>query len=302
MKPNRLFLYGTLMPGEERWPLLEPYVAGTEPDTTRGFLFETEFAYPAARFDGTNSIGDKIHGLVVTFDPDLIDECLEFIDEVEAAEAGLYHRVIVETGNGEKAWSYQYGTGLTHLVRIRSGSWLQHTSGELPSTAPPGAILDEVEARVIGAMIEKAMATPQSYPLSMNAVLAACNQKSSRDPVTDFDETTVMNMLTAGKERKLVRFVHPTSGHGVTKYRHVFDEFLGIDEAATAILGVLMLRGAQTARELRDRTERMYAFDGTDGVVEVLEKLADDGHVVQLHRQPGQRDDRWLELLTGSPE
>ncbi len=290
------------MPGEERWPLLEPYVTGTEPDTTRGFLFETEFVYPGARFDGTDSIGEKIHGLVAILDPDFVDDCLAFLDEIESSVEGFFHRVLIETASNGPAWSYQYGTGLTQLTRIRSGSWLQHTSGDIPPTAPPGAMLDEVEARVIASMIEKGMATPQNYPLSMNAILAACNQKSSRDPVTSFDEATVMNMLTVGKERKLIRFVHPTSGHGVTKYRHVFDEFLGIDEAATAILGVLMLRGAQTARELRDRTERMHLFEGTEEVVEVLEKLADDGFVMMLDRQPGQRDERWLELLTGSPE
>lgn len=298
MTIDRIFLYGTLIPGEERWPHLEPFVTSVEPDTARGLVYETEFGYPAARFDCTNTVPNLIHGVTVAIDPDIADECMELVDEIEAAEAGLFHRIVVVTGAGRTAWSYQYGTGLDSLETIRSGSWIQHTRGEVPETAPPAGFLNDVEARVIGALIEKALATPQNYPLSLNSLVAACNQKSSRDPVTDYDEDTVMNTLAVCKERKLARFVHPTSGHGVTKYKHVLHENLGLDDPKTALLGVLLLRGPQTARELRDRTERMADFADLDEVVSVLESLADAGHVERLERQPGQRDERWRQLLT----
>ncbi|MEZ5280150.1 MAG: DUF480 domain-containing protein [Acidimicrobiales bacterium] len=300
MSLDKIFLYGTLIPGEERWAHLEPYVVDSLPDTARGLLYQTDFGYPAARFDCTNTIGATIHGVTVTIDADIADECMELLDEVEAAEVGLFHRVVVVTGSGETAWSYQYGTGLDRLEPIDSGSWVQHTTGEPPETAPPAGFLSDIEARVLGSLIEKALATPQNYPLSLNSLVAACNQKSSREPITDYDERAVMSTLTQCKERKLARFVHPTSGHGVTKYKQVLDEHLGLDRAQLALIGVLLLRGPQTARELRDRTERMHAFADVDEVASTLERLAEQGRVECLGRQPGQRDERWQQSLTAA--
>ncbi|MCP3989347.1 MAG: DUF480 domain-containing protein [Actinomycetia bacterium] len=328
MTLDQLFIYGTLIPGEDRWPLLEDFITALESDTTRGRLFDGGVGYPAARFDGTGTIPDRIHGLRMTIDPEVLDDCLDMLDEIEGAGTGLYHRVVIETDSGRMAWAYQYGFGLGQLTPIRSGSWTEHVSGTGPSdgmatdgadeagpTCSKGAegdgsqtgggsaavaqnLLSFVESRVIGALIEKGLSTPQNYPLSLNALVAACNQATSRDPVTDLSERDVLDILTEGKERKLVRFVHPRSGRGVTKYRHVLDEYLGLEEPDVALLAVLMLRGLQTARELRDRTERMHDFGHVEAVEEALGTLATAGHVTRLERQLGQRDERWMHLLS----
>ena len=144
------------------------------------------------------------------------------------------------------------------------------------------------------------MATPQNYPLSINALVAACNQRNSREPVTDLTEQEILDVLATGKERKLIRLVHPRSGLGVTKYRQVLHEFLQIDDAQSALLCVLLLRGSQTARELRDRTERLHNFSDTTDVETLLVQMADEGHVIRLDRRPGQRDERWAQLLCGA--
>ncbi len=305
--PDQIFIYGTLIPGEPRWSYIEDYVVSTTPDTTRGKLFDTGAGYPAARFDCTATIPDRIHGLRVAVDRTMVSECLELLDEVESAVTGLYHRLIVDTDGGEQAWAYQYGRGFDHLTPIATGSWVQHTTGMAPDTASGESggpesgdgILSFIEARVIGALIEKSLATPQNYPLSLNALVNACNQSSSRDPITNLAERDVMAMLTQGKERRLLRFVHPRSGHGVTKYRHVLDEFLDLDEASVALIGVLLLRGPQTSRELRDRTERLHPFPDTDAVEATLADLAERGLTLRLARQSGQRDERWAHLLCG---
>jgi len=318
--PDQLFIYGTLLPGEPRWHHLEPFVTTAVPDMTRGVLLDTGLGYPAARFDGTGTIEPRIHGRRVTIHKDVLDDCLEMLDEIEGAEAGLYSRLIVDTDAGVSAWSYQYGSGLENLTPIVSGSWIHHTSGQghdRPLPAPPApsssvlsqtpdaaqavtgtGLLNLIEARVVGSLIEKSLATPQNYPLSLSSLVAACNQRTSREPVTTFADADVDQMLVAAKDRKLLRFVHPRSGHGVTKYRHVFDELLGIDVSKTALLGVLLLRGPQTARELRDRTERLHTFESADLVETTLADLATAGHVIRLDRQPGQRDERWIHLLS----
>jgi len=319
---DQLFIYGTLLPGEPRWGHLEPFATTAVPDMVRGALFDTGLGYPAARFDGTGTIEPRIHGRRVTIDRDVLEDCLEMLDKIEGAEAGFYSRLVVDTEADVSAWSYQYGYGLDTLTPIPSGSWLHHTGATghdspppqprppVSSTAPSSptnepattvtgtGLLNFVEARVIGSLIEKSLATPQSYPLSLSSLVAACNQRSSRDPVTDLNEAEIDQMLTTAKERRLLRFVHPRSGHGVTKYRHVFDELLGLDPGQTALLGVLLLRGPQTARELRDRTERLHSFENTEAVETSLRDLAALGHVVRLDRQAGQRDERWSHLLS----
>jgi len=301
---DKLFIYGTLFPGEERWHFLEPFLARNQgepitPDSAAGHLFDSGFGYPAARFDGTNTIADRIVGSLVSLEPSTVEECMELLDVVEGEPEGEFHRIIIETDAGVRAWSYQFGLTLPDLARIRNGSWAARDE----SPPEPGGVLSFLEGRIIGALIEKQLTTPQNYPLTMNALLSACNQKSSREPVTDLDEQEVMAVLTEGKERKLCRFVHPRSGHGVIKYRQVLDEFLELSrfgevEAQLALLGVLMLRGPQTSRELRDRTARGYEFSATVDVEETLRSLVEQGHVERLDRQPGQRDERWRELLT----
>lgn len=299
--PTHLFIYGTLIPGEERWHFLEPYVAaGSTPtqDRAHGHLYDTGHGYPAALFDATNSIADQMEGLVIELDEATVDEAMALLDEVEGEPEGLYHRVIVETVGGARAWAYQYGLSTDGLRRLTGGSWTRRD--EEPE--PREGVLSFVDGRVIGSLIDKQLATPQNYPLSLNALVGACNQKTSREPVTSLTEDEVLATLMDAKERKLARVVHPTSGHGVTKYRHVLHEFLdlqrhGDEEAQLALLGMLLLRGPQTARELRDRTERHHQAE-TEQVVETLELLAGQGLVERLERQPGQRDERWQELLT----
>jgi len=158
------------------------------------------------------------------------------------------------------------------------------------------------QARVIGSLIEKQLTTPQQYPLSLNALLLACNQSSNRDPVVEFDEPTVDNALVSLKAEGLVRFVHPSHGRSVTRYEQLLGEQLALSERQLALIAVLMLRGPQTVGELRSRTERMCDFDGVNDIdleLERLKKLPEPA-VERLSRQPGQKEERWTQLLTDS--
>jgi uncharacterized protein YceH (UPF0502 family) len=157
--------------------------------------------------------------------------------------------------------------------------------------------------RLLGALIEKALTTPQNYPLSLNALTLACNQTTSRDPITDLGESEVERLLTEAKTDGLARFVHPRSGRGVTKYRHVVDEVFGLEVEEVALIGVLLLRGPQTVNELRTRTERGAGFADNDAVEAALAKLAgttpwrDQPLVERLDRETGRREVRWIQLL-----
>src|SRR5665213_4401191 len=117
------------------------------------------------------------------------------------------------------------------------------------------------EVRVLGSLIEKRLTTPQQYPLTLNALVLACNQTSNRDPVVHYDESVVESALSQLKDQRLVRFVLPSHGRSVVRYRHVLDEVLGVDDRQLALLAVLLLRGPQTVGELRTRTERMVDFE-----------------------------------------
>jgi uncharacterized protein YceH (UPF0502 family) len=160
--------------------------------------------------------------------------------------------------------------------------------------------LQQAEARVLGCLLEKQLATPQYYPLTLNALLAACNQSSNREPVTDYAESEVAGALAGLREQGLVRVVH-SSGNRVPKYRHVLDETWGLDEAHRAVLAVLLLRGPQTLGELRARTDRMATFAGLEEIEEVLRLLSvrEQPLARQLERQPGQKEARYAELLSG---
>lgn len=150
-------------------------------------------------------------------------------------------------------------------------------------------------ARILGSLVEKQLTTPQQYPLTMNALVAACNQTSNRDPVVDYGEEAVMSALERLKEQRLVRFVLPSHGRSVVRYRHVLDETLALDPRQCALLAVLFLRGPQTVGELRLRTERMVEFAGLDEIEHELRYMNshDQPLVANIGRRPGQKEERW---------
>jgi uncharacterized protein YceH (UPF0502 family) len=163
--------------------------------------------------------------------------------------------------------------------------------------------LNPVEARVIGSLAEKQLTTPQQYPLTLNALVIACNQTSNRDPVVVYDDSIVEVALSSMKESGLLRFVHPGHGRSATRYRQVLDERFGLDARSLSVLAVLLLRGPQTVGELRARTERMADFGSLDDVGTELERLAGgpDPLVSRMPRRPGQKEERWTQLLAGEP-
>ena len=162
----------------------------------------------------------------------------------------------------------------------------------------PDLVLDLVEQRVLGALLEKQRTVPESYPLSLNGLRTACNQSTSRDPVVAYDETILVEALGRLRDRELVRFVKPT-GLRVVKYHQRLEEQLGLGPAAAALIAALLLRGPQTPGELRPRTERLHAFADREAVEAELRELAaaDPPMVRELDRQPGQHDRRWQHLL-----
>jgi len=157
-----------------------------------------------------------------------------------------------------------------------------------------------VQLRVVGSLIEKEMATPDNYPLTMNGLLAACNQSSNRSPVVDYNEATLSNALANLRAAGIVRIVYSRSNRA-DRYRHVLDETLRLEPPALALLAVLMLRGPQTAAELRARTERLHAFADVGDLEAALRDLAgrEEPLVVSLGRQAGQKEGRWAQLLGG---
>lgn len=163
--------------------------------------------------------------------------------------------------------------------------------------------LDAEEARVVGSLAEKALTTPQYYPLTLNALVNACNQSNNRDPVVSYDGPVVEAALSSLREKGAARLVHPGGGNRTTKYRHVLDEALGLDERELALVAVLLLRGPQTLNELRTRTERMGGFESADEVERDLDRLAarPEPLVAKLERRPGQKEARYATLLV-SPD
>ncbi|HEY0049272.1 MAG TPA: DUF480 domain-containing protein [Pyrinomonadaceae bacterium] len=160
--------------------------------------------------------------------------------------------------------------------------------------------LTETEARVVGALIEKQLTTPEYYPLTLNALVAACNQKTNREPVVAYDEETVTRALDNLRERNLV-YVFYGSTSRVPKYKHMLPDVYELEPSETAVLCVLLLRGAQTLGELRERTGRLYEFRGLGDVNETLDALVrrDEPLIVKLERQPGQKEARYAHLLSG---
>ena len=163
--------------------------------------------------------------------------------------------------------------------------------------------LNSAETRVLGALIEKEFATPDYYPLSLNALGAACNQKSNRDPVMSLDEDTVLAAVEGLKAKGLVLGISG-SEHRVHKYAHRLGEVFNFDRREQSLICVLMLRGPQTVGELRGRTERLYSFDSLDDVEATLSRLMERTPrlVSKLARQPGEKEARFAHLLAGEPE
>lgn len=164
-------------------------------------------------------------------------------------------------------------------------------------------VLASEEQRLLGSLMEKQRTVPGSYPLTANALRAACNQASNRDPVVDFDERSVEQIAQALKARGLLRVVWADTGRRTLRYHQVLDEHLGLDADERALLTVLLLRGAQTPGELRTRTERLHAFADRAAVEASLRRMAARPQplVRELERRPGQHDRRWIHLLGPLP-
>ena len=163
--------------------------------------------------------------------------------------------------------------------------------------------LDAVEVRVLGALIEKEATTPEYYPLSLNALLNACNQKSNREPVMELDEDAVRQALHGLEDDGLAGRARSSDGR-VTKYEHWLGEAFNFSRAETALICVLLLRGPQTPGELRGRTERLHAFEEIADVLAALQKLMEREPplVAMLPRQPGTKESRYAHLLSGDAE
>lgn len=157
---------------------------------------------------------------------------------------------------------------------------------------------DAVEIRVVGCLLEKQRATPDAYPLSLNALRLACNQSTNRDPVVSYDEATVVEAL---RRTALKGWTRLASGAGsrARKYRHLMDEAFDADDAELSLLAALMLRGIQTPGELKQRTDRLHGFADLSAVHETLEKLVGRGYAERLPRRPGQKEERYRQLLGG---
>ena len=158
---------------------------------------------------------------------------------------------------------------------------------------------DAVELRVLGCLIEKQRTTPDTYPLSLNALRLACNQSTNREPVVDYDEPEIRDALQRLSTKGWVRLASGPSSRAV-KYRHLLDDALGLSDPEISLLAVLMLRGAQTVGELKSRCERLHRFGSLAEVDETLHALSARELVVRLERRPGQKEERWGHLL-GEP-
>jgi uncharacterized protein len=159
---------------------------------------------------------------------------------------------------------------------------------------------DAAELRVLGSLIEKQRTTPDVYPLSLNSLRLACNQSTNRDPVVEYDEHTIRAALQRLGNRGWTRLASGPGSRAV-KYRHLLDEALGLTPSQLALLAVLMLRGAQTPGELKTRAERLYPFGSVSAVETTLDELIRRELVARLARRPGQKEERYAQLLGGEP-
>ena len=157
---------------------------------------------------------------------------------------------------------------------------------------------DAVEIRVVGCLVEKQRTTPDAYPLSLNALRLACNQSTNRDPVVEYDEATVSDALRRLAQRGWTRLASG-AGSRARKYRHLLPEALEVSDDELALLAVLMLRGPQTPGELKQRADRLHSFPDLGAVQETLGRLLERGLIVRHSRRPGQKEDRYEQVLGG---
>lgn len=157
---------------------------------------------------------------------------------------------------------------------------------------------DAIEIRVLGCLVEKQHTTPDAYPLSLNALRLACNQSTNREPVVDYDEQTVVEALRRLAMRGWTRLASG-AGSRARKYRHLLSDAFGFDDEEISLLAVLMLRGAQTPGELKQRGQRLHDFPDLAAVQATLDRLVERGQVARHERQPGQKEDRYEQLLGG---
>jgi uncharacterized protein YceH (UPF0502 family) len=176
-----------------------------------------------------------------------------------------------------------------------TSSYVTDLSGEKKPRKLPSRDLDAIEIRVVGSLIEKQMATPEYYPLTLNALVAACNQKSNREPVMELGESEVQQALDRLQDEKLVWKV---MGGRAVRWEQNLDSSLQLDRPSKAVLALLFLRGPQTAGEMRSRSDRLYAFENIAEVEETLRRL--DPIVVEIPRRPGQKESRWMQTLSGA--
>lgn len=161
-------------------------------------------------------------------------------------------------------------------------------------------VLDQIECRILGALVEKQLTTPENYPLTLKSLVAACNQKNNRDPVMTLDEPAVSAALERLRERNLVYVFYGSSAR-VPKYKHMLPGVYELEPAEVAVMAVLMLRGPQTVGELRERSARMHEFDGIGEVQQTLDVLMrrDEPVVAKVEHMPGRKDARYAHLLSG---
>ena len=160
-------------------------------------------------------------------------------------------------------------------------------------------LLNDIEVRVLGSLLEKSMTTPDYYPLSLNALTNACNQKSNREQVVSYDETTVVRALDSLREKQLVVL---SASSRVPKYAEVFVEIRKLVKREASLLMALLLRGPQTMGELRSRTERIYRFEKLSEVEATLNELSESGYVTRLPRMAGRKEPRYAHLFAGDVE
>ena len=161
--------------------------------------------------------------------------------------------------------------------------------------------LTPAEQRVLGCLIEKRFTTPDQYPLSLNALRLACNQSTNRDPVVSYDEETVREAAQRLARYGLARLASGHSSRAV-KYRHLAEDALGLGREQLAVLALLLLRGPQTPGELKGRTERIVQWQALEQVEQVLNELIERGYAQRLARRPGQKEERFTQLLGGAPD
>ena len=162
-------------------------------------------------------------------------------------------------------------------------------------------LLTDIEARILGALMEKQLATPDAYPLTLNSLVLACNQKTSREPITNLEAGEVQRCLSQMQDKKLIEVDY---GSRANRFDQRLTRVLSLDKSAQAILNVMLLRGPQTLVELLTRTQRMFDFSSPENLQEKLDQLCAKTHpiILRIPRQPGQREDRYMHLLCGKPD